>query len=254
MPASSRSGPAGGHSGGGGPTDVQSARTLYGHDLHLERGAAEAVAVAPVVAEERLEAETTTPVHRPITVEEEVAGGTGVDSLHGHSGKSRFPALARLFGRWNTQGRFDPYLDDDLDLDNVPRERFLRPLAIVVATAAISFFIVVALLRLRDSAVAEPAPETPAMTAAAPPVPVPPPAPRVAAPAPAVRPAPVPAPARAITAPAPRPLALPAPRAIDLPPALAVKEATSAPPKRTAPRRRQRSIPFDPDAPIPLSF
>src|SRR6185436_15477190 len=87
---------------------------------------------------------------RPVTQEEEFVPEK-TDSLRGRSGKSRFPALARLIGRWNTRGEFEPRTDDDDDFDTIPRERLLRPLAIVVATAAISFFIVVGLLKLRDS-------------------------------------------------------------------------------------------------------
>src|SRR3954452_20203181 len=138
MAASTRSGFPGGFSGGDGPTDTQSARTLFGHDLHLEPGS---VDVSPGRS-----APVDPDAARPVTTEEEFTAPVRVPS---HSGKSRFPALARLFGRWNTHGQFETNLDDDLDV--IPRERFLRPLAIVVATAAISFFIVVALLKLRDS-------------------------------------------------------------------------------------------------------
>ena len=243
MAASTKSGLSGGFSGGGGPTDVQSARTLYGHDMHL-RSALEAAAPVNEVHEE----EQTDCVERPVTVEEEVAPASD-EIIPGRTGKSRFPALARLFGRWNTQGQFEQKFYDD-DLDSIPRERFLRPLAIVVATAAISFFIVVGLLRLRDSTLSQPTAAARAMPAAEVVAPAaPPPAAVVTAP-----PAPV-RPVEAARAPTALPPPAPAPRTIELPPpTLAVKSGTLAPAKRPVARRRPRPVPFDPDGPMPLSF
>jgi len=238
MAASTRSGIPGGFSGGDGPTDTQSARTLFGHDLHLEPGS---VDISPAHA-----SGPPPEAARPVTTEEEFTAPVRVPS---HSGKSRFPALARLFGRWNTHGQFEANLDDDLDV--IPRERFLRPLAVVVATAAISFFIVVALLKLRDST-----------TGAEPPAPAP-----VATPAPAVPP---PRPIAAPAAPAPRPAAAaePAPAVRPAPQrsapisdvlerAIAQHDPTARPAvKRAAPRRARPRVaaPPDPDGPMPLSF
>ncbi|HXU79835.1 MAG TPA: hypothetical protein VN914_00440 [Polyangia bacterium] len=245
MAASTRSGLPGGFSGGGdGPTDVQSARTLYGHDLHLEPGSVDVSPAQPVnqpsdESDEGLDS-------RPVTTEEEFTPPARFPS---HSGKSRFPALARLFGRWNTQGRFERRLEDD-DLDVVPRERVLRPLAIVVATSAISFFIVVALLKLRDSTSAEP----PAAAVSAP-APQPLMAPVPAAPVAAPRPAP-PAPAAVAPAPAAQPaIERPAPMSDALRRAIARRDAPPSPTKRAAPRRSRRMVvPADPDGPMPLSF
>ena len=242
MAASTRSGFPGGFTGGDGPTDVQSARTLYGHDLHLEPGSVDVSPAQPV-------SQPDEPVDlRPVTTEEEF---TPPARLPSHSGKSRFPALARLFGRWNTHGRFETRMEDD-DLDVVPRERFLRPLAIVVATSAISFFIVVALLKLRDSTGAEAPQPLVSAPAAAPPIATPAPAP---APAPAAVPQPAPAPTAA--APAPRPVPERARPISDvLQRAIAQREASRPVVKRTAPRRvRPRIVvPADPDGPMPLSF
>jgi hypothetical protein len=237
MAASTRSGFPGGFSGGDGPTDVQSARTLYGHDLHLEPGSVDiSPANQPSAPEEDPERA------RPVTTEEEFTAPVRVPS---HSGKSRFPALARLFGRWNTHGQFEANLDEDLDV--IPRERFLRPLAIVVATAAISFFIVVALLKLRDST-SEDAPELPAPVAVTP-------APRpVAAPAPVA----VPRPAALVPAPPPVTRAVPErdrPISDVLERAIAQRDASRPAAKKPAPRRARRVVvPADPDSPMPLSF
>jgi hypothetical protein len=242
MAASTRSGLPGGFSGGNGPTDVQSARTLYGHDLHLNRGELDAGAVRDPAPE--------TP-SRPVTQEEEFAPEP-TDSLRGRSGKSRFPALAKLFGRWNTRGQFEPRYAEDDDLDTVPRERLLRPLAIVVATAAISFFIVVGLLKLRDSTSTAPEPEPVAQPLVSPPVTSPPPpAPRAQAAAPVPAPRPVVAVPAAPAAPArTRPLSEVLERA------LAQREAPRAAAKRPIQRRpRARMVvPADPDSPMPLSF
>src|SRR4051794_16366419 len=241
MAASTRSSFPGGFSGGDGPTDVQSARTLYGHDLHLEPGSVDISpanqASAPDEDPERA---------RPVTTEEEFTAPVRVPS---HSGKSRFPALARLFGRWNTHGQFETNLDDDLDV--IPRERFLRPLAIVVATAAISFFIVVALLKLRDSTSGD-ASELPAPVATTP-------APRpVAAPAPVAPPAPSPRPAALAPAPPPPTRAVPErdrPISDALEGPIAQRDASRPAAKKPAPRRARRVVvPADPDSPMPLSF
>jgi len=242
MAASTRSGLPGGFSGGNGPTDVQSARTLYGHDLHLDRADLEVAAVR-----EPADAEETEPA-RPVTQEEEFVPEK-TDSLRGRSGKSRFPALARFFGRWNTRGDFvaRAAADDDDEFDSIPRDRLLRPLAIVVATAAISFFIVVGLLKLRDStSVAPPVTATPTPAAQpllAVPPPPPPARPAAAAPAPARAPVPAQLPPRS------RPLSDVLERA------LAQREAPPPVVKRAASRRPRRLIvPADPDSPMPLSF
>ena len=233
MAASSRSGFPGGFSGGDGPTDVQSARTLYGHDLHLEPGS---VDISPAHQERPPEPEDP----RPVTTEEEF---TPPARFASHSGKSRFPALARLFGRWNTGGQFEANASDELDV--VPRERILRPLAIVVATSAISFFIVVALLKLRDNTAPEPAPAV-ATPAAAQPRAIAP-APRTVAPAPTAPTAP---------ASAPRPVPERArPLSEVLERAIAQRDASRPAAKRAAPRRARRIVvPTDPDSPMPLSF
>jgi hypothetical protein len=234
MAASTRSGLPGEFSGGGEPTDVRSARTLFGHDLHLDRERLEGPAANEV---------TEPPVpERPVTVEEEIAPPR--PNLPSHTGKSRFPALARLFGRWNTYGQFEANRDT-LDLDEIPRERFLRPLAIVVATAAISFFIVVALLKLRDSA-GSPPPVSTAPVQVAPAITVPPPAP--------ARPRP---PSSAGDRPRPggEASAQRSPSPVDLPRA-APGAGISRPATRLgAARRRARpAVPADPDSPMPLSF
>jgi len=167
----------------------------------------------------------------------------------GRSGKSRFPALARLFGgRWDTRGEFQSgsYADE---LDTLPRERFLRPLAIVVATAAISFFIVVGLLKLRDTT-GSPAP-APVAQPLLTPEPAPPPPAAAAVPAPAAPPRPAPAAAAPATLP---PRARPVSDVLER--ALAQREATRAAPKRAVARRPRARVvvPADPDSPMPLSF
>jgi hypothetical protein len=242
MAASTRSGFTGGFSGGNGPTDVRSAPTLYGHDLHLNRSALEA---APVNGVD----ESAAPSERPVTLEEDLQDQLDVESpdasratAPSHTGKSRFPALARLFGRWNTRGEFEADRPT-LDLDEIPRERFLRPLAIVVATAAISFFIVVGLLKLRDSTGTAPV---------GPPVAQP-----LAQPAPVAAPRVPPAAPAGVVGSTPVPARAPA-RARD---DSGVPEPSFQPPARAVAKRavqrhrpRSRLVPLDPDGPMPLSF
>jgi hypothetical protein len=103
-----------------------------------------------------------------------------------HSGKTKFPAFARLFGRWTTGGGFhsrgEMSADDD-DLPNVPREVWASRVAIFALAAFLSFLAALAALKLHRCS---PSVSRPSATASAP---VPPP-PTAAGTAPAVLPAP----------------------------------------------------------------
>jgi hypothetical protein len=68
-----------------------------------------------------------------------------------HSGKSKFPALARLFGRWTTGGGFRARsgmsrVDDDLL--NVPRDPLVSRVAMFVVAALLSFLVALAVLKV----------------------------------------------------------------------------------------------------------
>jgi hypothetical protein len=236
--AYTRSGYEGGDTPG--PTDPpppadavpRGARTVFGRDLHLQRSTLEA-AVA-----EAAEAAADQP-----PPEDDDAPRARVPS---HTGKSALPALAQLFWRWSA-GRLRPASSYDFERDRetfvIPRDDYTRPVLLVVATAGLSFLLVLSLLRLRDHAGPPAAPpEAPAPIAA--PVPA-------AAPAPAPAPVP-PAAARPV---APVPVAAPAAPA----PAAEPTVAPAARPTRRAPRAATRPAhprqqPHDPDGVMPLSF
>jgi hypothetical protein len=68
-----------------------------------------------------------------------------------HSGKTKFPAFARLFGRWTTGGGFHSRSElsaDDDDLPNVPREMWASRVAIFALAAFLSFLAALAALKL----------------------------------------------------------------------------------------------------------
>jgi len=68
-----------------------------------------------------------------------------------HTGKSRFPAIARLFGRWTTGGSFRSQshtFDNDDELPELPRNVWPSRVAIFVGAALLSFLLVLAVLKL----------------------------------------------------------------------------------------------------------
>ncbi|MCG5052380.1 MAG: hypothetical protein KA712_05430 [Myxococcales bacterium] len=153
--------------------------------------------------------------------------------------KSPIPAIARFFGRRNTQGNIVPLTNTDILL--VPRVAWLRP-ALTVALAALGSFVVVALLLLVFGAKGQTPLEAP-----------PPGTDRIEA----VSPAP-----QDLQRPAPLPEGESPPSEADIgtsPPGTAQAEplrerqapANAAPP-RASPRKPR--LPIDPDAPLPPSF
>ena len=160
----------------------RAARTVIGHEIHLR---------TPLVPSPAAEAP---PPPRPTTsggVPEPITDETTEElpPRPSHTGKSKFPALARLFGRWTTGGGFlsrsRMSVDDD-DLPRVPRDAWASRVAIFAMAALLSFLMALAVLKVHQCS--EPGSPPPGKTRAsmspAPPVPTP-----VAA-APAVLPTP----------------------------------------------------------------
>jgi hypothetical protein len=233
-----------------GPTDPppraddvpRGARTVFGRDLHLRRSTLDAaVAEAPQAAPDEPPPDDDAPRAR----------------IPSHTGKSVLPALAQLFWRWSA-GRLRPASSYDFERDRetfvIPREDYTRPVLLVLATAGLSFLLVLSLLRLRDHAGPPVPPEVPAPVAAPVPAPAPAAVPALPpAPAPPPVPAPAPVPARRV-APAPV-IAPPAPEPAEVVPTV----APAARPTRRAPRAAARPAhprqqPHDPDGIMPLSF
>jgi hypothetical protein len=192
--------------GGSDPPDTedpQSARTLFGHDRHLQLppdftppqppglppplpSAPEPWAVRAPVPAPMVEEESTSPIpaRRP----------TG----------PRQSRLARFLGRWTRSGRFVSKSRMDFEPEEelqLPRDTTSRNVFLVLLVAVLTFGLTFAIVKLRQRS-APPAPEPQAQTATPPPAP-----PAATAAAPAVPPAPAgPAPAAAqpaVSAPAP---------------------------------------------------
>jgi hypothetical protein len=167
----------------------RAARTVFGRAIHLRVPADSwpAPEAPPSPPEEA-------PADAPAMATDEIA--EEAPARPSHSGKTKFPAFARLFGRWTTGGGFrsrgNPSPDDD-DLPNVPREIWASRVAIFALAAFFSFLAALAALKLhqcsqsvlRPSAtVTAPAAPLPAAASTAPAV-LPAPAVRAEPPAPA---------------------------------------------------------------------
>jgi len=93
-----------------------------------------------------------------------------------HTGKSKFPAFARLLGRWTTGGGFlsrsGIYGGAD-DLPRVPRDPWVSRVAIFVVAALFSFLVALAALKLHrcSDTGSPPSGTTPASATPAPPAP-----------------------------------------------------------------------------------
>ena len=168
----------------------RAARTVLGHEIHLRaRPKPLPTAVALSVPQ--------SPVGVPESVTDEKT--EEVPRRPSHSGKSKLPALARLFGRWTTGGGFlsrsGMFRADDDSL-NVPRDPWVSRVAMFVVAAILSFLVALAVLKVhRCSASVSPpsvatqisvspaSPTPPAASAAFPVLPAPPwqPQPLVAA-------------------------------------------------------------------------
>jgi hypothetical protein len=135
----------------------RSSPTLHGHAVH--HGPGQDLDRAPLLARPAPEsvAPSPEPVEAPAVAE--VAGRPPT-----HSGKSNYPSIARLYGRWDEDGKLisdeppvaDPTMDDD-DLLVVPRQRVFPPWMLVVIAAALSFAVMAFLLHGRQ----RPAPPAP---------------------------------------------------------------------------------------------
>jgi hypothetical protein len=155
------------------------ARTMIGRAIHLRVPADSwpAPGVPPSPREE-------TPAEAPEIVTNAMT--EKLPARPSHSGKTKFPAFARLFGRWTTGGGFHSRSElsaDDSDLPNVPREIWASRVAIFALAAFFSFLAALAALKLHRCS---PSVSRPSATAAAPAAPPP----VASSTAPAVLPAP----------------------------------------------------------------
>jgi hypothetical protein len=160
----------------------RAARTVIGHEMHLRTP----LAPRPAAQAAPLPVETSVP--EPITDET-------TDQLPprpSHTGKSKFPAFARLLGRWTTGGGFlsrSGMFGGTDDLPRVPRDPWVSRVAIFMVAALFSFLVALAVLKLHRCSEpgspplgttptsTTPAPPAPTTAEAAPAPPPPPPAP-----------------------------------------------------------------------------
>ena len=157
----------------------RAARTVLGRAVHLH-GPAD-LRPAPGVPPNPPE---KAPAEAPKTVTDAMT--EEAPARPNHSGKTEFPAFARLFGRWTTGGGFHTRSQlsacDD-DPPRVPREAWVSRAAIFALAAFLSFLAALAALKLHrcNSPVSRPPTTAAAMTT--------PPPPSVASTTPAVLPA-----------------------------------------------------------------
>jgi hypothetical protein len=126
---------------GGEELGPRSSPTVLGHAVHL------ATPVAGNVVDRAPARPDGDPVAPPPAAEPGPAEVPGRPPSH--TGKSNFPSVARLFGRWDSDGKLvidDPRvggsaLDDDDPL-MVPRQRGLRPWMLLVIAVALGLAIV----------------------------------------------------------------------------------------------------------------
>lgn len=226
--------------------DVRTAQTIFGRDLHLPaRAPTEAPGESPgasATSTAENPQESAAPAEAPVGAFDDDLTATAL-----RTGKSRFAALAGLFGRWTTGGGFRSMGAGEWDASSgvFPRQRYFRSAALVLAAAAASFFGVIGLLKLRDrdpgsastpGVVAGPSccePKPPSMRAAAASAPV--------------------APAMAPTPPIPTAAAARLRPSIDIA-APVIREDPPRPRKPAAVGRRRALPPRDPDGVMPLAL
>jgi hypothetical protein len=159
--------------------DPRSAPTLYGHDQHLHASDlaraktqmhvpveapkdAEIARQSPAPRQARATSKNV-PVHAP-QAPAPLSGVFGEQTAPIRSGKSRFPAIARFFWRWNTRGSFVPDSRAGWDPEAlvIPRNHYGRGILVVVGAALASFIAVATFARLHDRSHHEPSPPVPA--------------------------------------------------------------------------------------------
>jgi hypothetical protein len=133
------------------PDAPRAARTVLGHETHRPgQAGASSPASNPSPG---IESQGARPTPEPrsgvpeAVVHEEITERVG--TRRGHTGKSKFPAIARLLGRWTTEGRFlsrSRILADET-MPEVPRNVWPSRIAIFLGAALLSFLIAMAVMK-----------------------------------------------------------------------------------------------------------
>jgi hypothetical protein len=170
------------------------ARTMIGHEIHLRAPSdpGPAAGVPPIPREEVLARVPPTPREEARASVPEAVTDETTEELPlrpSHTGKTRFPALARLFGRWTTGGGFlsrSRMSGTDDEPLNVPREAWASRVAIFAVAGLVSFLVALAVLKVHHCRTSAPGPSAAGQVS----VPPAPPAPAADRAAPAVLPVP----------------------------------------------------------------
>ncbi len=268
---------------GAGSDEPRASHTIIGHDLHLPTGQVNLRKSVPSsVPPRRSDSASSLPcaslpqrrsdsASLPRACDDSgVVSQSAIDEVTeqlpshrrpSHSGKTGFPALARLFGRWTAGGtlRRRSSLDGDADLE-VPRDPWVQRLVILLGATLLSFVVALVAVKLHQCSTADPP------RAAAPPTSLAPRPEPAALPTPAPRPEPVPAPpstpAPAASAPVTRPISSDPSRRV-FAAAVGATRQPSRPARSTAESRSRKAPPApavpappqpDPDSLLPLAM
>ncbi len=135
---------------GDAPDAPRAARTIMGHETHRP-GEVAAPVQAPKV---EVQAVTAPPAEPKAAVPEPVLREDVTERVldrHRHTGKSKFPAIARLLGRWTTGGGFlsrSRMFASDEALPTLPRNVWPSRIAIFLGAALLSFLIALAVMKV----------------------------------------------------------------------------------------------------------
>lgn len=160
----------------------RAARTMIGHEIHLRAPSdpGPAAGVPPTPSEEVLARVPPTPREEARASVPEAVTDETTEELPlrpTHTGKTRFPALARLFGRWTTGGGFlsrSRMSGTDDEPLNVPREAWASRVAIFAAAGLVSFLVALAVLKVHQCSTSAPKPSAAGQVSVSPAPPAPP--------------------------------------------------------------------------------
>lgn len=132
---------------GDAPDAPRAARTIIGHETHRP-----GEAVAPQHPP-KVEVQAPPAPEPKSGVPEAVVREEATERLSDrrHTGKSRFPAIARLLGRWTTGGGFlsrSRMFSSDESLPQLPRNVWPSRIAIFLGAALLSFLIALAVMKV----------------------------------------------------------------------------------------------------------
>ena len=133
---------------GDAPAAPRAARTIIGHETHRP-GEVAAPSPAPKVEVQAPPAPEPKSGVPEAVVRDEVT--ERLPDRGPHTGKSKFPAIARLLGRWTTGGGFlsrSRIFNSEETLPQLPRNVWPSRIAIFLGAALLSFLIALAVMKV----------------------------------------------------------------------------------------------------------